>query len=567
MDFTQEQEKIFEFVQSGVGHGIIDAVAGAGKTTTIMECAKYVPDKSDVLFCAFNKSIASEIADKFNQKGMQEVTTMTMHALGYQILKSKNSSGRLIEKRDDKYRNLLNSAEIQDQIRPYLKKIIKFYGYEFDEYGDRQSYQIENLSRTFSERLLDINQKYRLTLCKDSFAEFKNMILHYGIFNEVQSKSKYFDEELECYLESHRILLEAGNSLSRRLMIIDFSDMLYLPYVWKLYPNKKYGFVFVDECQDLSFSQLGIALKYGKRGGRILSVGDPRQSIYGFTGADINSFGNIKKYTNASNLPLTLCFRCPPNVIEIAKTIREDIVGKKEVDGIVQGIRLDEVVDMALPNDLIICRTKAPLLLLVFDFIEKERRVKIHPDIAKDLIDQLRRLFKKEELFKLIEIQFGGFEKLKDAVSSRREWVLKKEAERIFDADERRFYIETELSLLESKLNFLQKRYEIWQEECETLEDIFKKINEYVTEKNNPIVISTIHSAKGLEEKRVFIINYTDLPLTRPEQKDWEVVQEINLKYVAVTRAKEELYLVKSPKLNEIIDEGSLFDDLFENGT
>src|SRR5690606_21547725 len=105
MNFTQEQEKIFEFVKGGTGHGIIDAVAGAGKTTTIMECARYVPNKSDILFCAFNKSIATEISDRFHKRGMQEVTTMTMHALGLQILRTNNSTGRIIEKKDDKYRN------------------------------------------------------------------------------------------------------------------------------------------------------------------------------------------------------------------------------------------------------------------------------------------------------------------------------------------------------------------------------------------------------------------------------------------------------------------------------
>jgi len=50
MKFTEEQKKIFEFIEKGIGHGIIDAVAGAGKTTTIMECAKYIKNKSSILF-------------------------------------------------------------------------------------------------------------------------------------------------------------------------------------------------------------------------------------------------------------------------------------------------------------------------------------------------------------------------------------------------------------------------------------------------------------------------------------------------------------------------------------
>ncbi|MCC6281046.1 MAG: hypothetical protein IT262_10625 [Saprospiraceae bacterium] len=53
IEYTEEQKRIFRFVQEENSHGIIDAVAGAGKTTTIMECAKYVNDKKNILFCAF----------------------------------------------------------------------------------------------------------------------------------------------------------------------------------------------------------------------------------------------------------------------------------------------------------------------------------------------------------------------------------------------------------------------------------------------------------------------------------------------------------------------------------
>lgn len=73
MDFTEEQKAIFDFVAHGSGHGIIDAVAGAGKTTTIMECARYIPEDATALFCAFNNSIAGEIRRKFQKRGMSNI--------------------------------------------------------------------------------------------------------------------------------------------------------------------------------------------------------------------------------------------------------------------------------------------------------------------------------------------------------------------------------------------------------------------------------------------------------------------------------------------------------------
>ena len=99
--------------------------------------------------------------------------------------------------------------------------------------------------------------------------------------------------------------------------------------------------------------------------------------------------------------------------------------------------------------------------------------------------------------------------------------------------------------------------------ECKCVEDILKKIYTFITETNKAIKLSTIHRAKGLEEDRIFILDYDKLPYTHLDIKDWEITQEINLKYVAVTRAKEELYLVQSEPLEQQAEEGSLFDDLF----
>jgi ATP-dependent exoDNAse (exonuclease V) beta subunit len=65
-----------------------------------------------------------------------------------------------------------------------------------------------------------------------------------------------------------------------------------------------------------------------------------------------------------------------------------------------------------------------------------------------------------------------------------------------------------------------------------------------------------------LENKRVFIINYDELPFFRLQQKDWERTQEINLKYVAITRSLSELYLIENKKIETIEKEESLFDNL-----
>lgn len=562
LPFTPEQQAIFKFVQTGQLHGIIDAVAGAGKTTTIMECARYVESQRDILFCAFNKSIETEIKRKFRELNMNDITVKTIHALGWQILQSNNRSGHPLTLEDKKYRELLNNPDLREQLIPWYEKIIEINGIDLNSLEDRQQFAAKNIITNVNIRLLDINQKYRSTLTKDTLGDFRQLVLHFGIFNEIEAQKADFTKELSYYLECHRILLEAGNTFSQRTMKIDFTDMLYLPYIWSLSPVNKYDFLFIDECQDLSKAQFAVAAKYGRSGGRILAVGDPQQSIYGFTGADIDSFDRVKDFTRATLLPLTTCFRCPQKMIDLAKHFRPDITGSKTEPGIINTILFKDAVEIARPGDLIISRTKAPLVLLVFKFIDKNIKVKIHEDEVEEIINELKNIFKHAELNTNIPSSPYGFEGIRRDVLNRWEWIIKQKAERIIDATDRSLHIEKEKDYLKEKLDFLNNKYEQWKQECPTLLAILRKIKEYISATDNPIKLSTIHRAKGLENDRVFIINYDELPMTKPDQKAWEKVQESNLKYVAVTRAKKELILVKTPKIKEIKQESSLFDDL-----
>jgi superfamily I DNA/RNA helicase len=69
-------------------------------------------------------------------------------------------------------------------------------------------------------------------------------------------------------------------------------------------------------------------------------------------------------------------------------------------------------------------------------------------------------------------------------------------------------------------------------------------IRKAITAQGNTIKIMTIHGAKGLENDRVFIIGYNNLPVNDDNMQDWEKEQEKNILYVALTRAKRELFLV-----------------------
>jgi superfamily I DNA/RNA helicase len=562
VDFTSEQKNIFNFIKNGKGHGIIDAVAGAGKTTTIMECSKYVEDKTDILFCAFNKSIQTEIVRKFNRQGLNQVTVKTIHALGFQILRDNNNAWKNLIPNEEKYSSILNKdTDLQNKFQEYIEEILDINGYKQGEMEKNRRFAAKNIVYKFKDRLLDMNQKFRATLTPNGIENFKNMTEHFNFFSDVDTKSKSFNRELEIYFECNNILLDAGNNAAKEALIIDYTDMLYLPYIWDLRSSKNYSFLFIDECQDLSKSQLAVVLKYGKKGGRILAVGDPYQSIYGFAGADIESFKRIKNTIKAKPLPLTCCFRCPPNIVKLASSIRNDITASKQEQGKIEEISLCQAVKIARINDLIISRYREPILFLVFEFINKNIQVQVHKDEVNDIIDELKNLFKQEERAVIIADNSGNFESIKEIVLNRWLFIIEKEAEKLENSSEKSVYIKAKTDYLTNKLEFMHKKYLQWKESCQTINDMLVKIKDFISSPDNCIKLSTIHRAKGLEAQRVFILNFNDLPYFRPNQKPWEKIQEQNLKYVAITRTLNELYLVKSEKQDDIKKNASLFDE------
>lgn len=560
MTFTPEQHHIFDFVRQGSGHGIIDAVAGAGKTTTIMECARFAADPSRVLFCAFNTSIAREIERKFKAQRLPQVAVKTIHALGYQILRENSDYAARLQLHEHKYRTLIKSEPMQQQLRPYVKELLALHDLNLESKESRKVFARKNLLFRLERRLLEINQKHRSILNGPKFSAFEEMVRHYGIFTHPEEVSKTFRSELELYHAMSRILLKAGTEMAASSQVIDFTDMIYLPFVWQLNAATKYDWIFIDECQDLSKAQFAVAAKYGKKGSRILAVGDPRQSIYGFTGADVESFDRVKRMTRATELPLTTCFRCPTSVIALAKEIRADIVGAKTDAGTVTSIEIEEVFELARPNDLIISRFRAPILLLIFDFIDRGVKVRVAEDEANEFLGELKMLFKQSELQASVKQRYQTFEALRQTVYDRNLWVIRQNASKIPKIAERMLFIQAETEYLEKRLAFLHKKYELWQQDCRTVTAVLKRIKDFVSAKQDAIKLSTIHRAKGLEEKRVFVVDYDQLPFARQGQRDWEKIQEMNLKYVAITRASEELYLVECADLEELEEEGSLFD-------
>src|SRR4051812_5809224 len=86
MQLTDEQKAII----ASKGNIKINAVAGSGKTTTVIEHAKARPSNSRILYLAFNKSVKTEAEKKFREAGLRNVKVETAHSLAYRYIVPQN---------------------------------------------------------------------------------------------------------------------------------------------------------------------------------------------------------------------------------------------------------------------------------------------------------------------------------------------------------------------------------------------------------------------------------------------------------------------------------------------
>jgi DNA helicase II / ATP-dependent DNA helicase PcrA len=225
---------------------------------------------------------------------------------------------------------------------------------------------------------------------------------------------------------------------------------------------------------------------------------------------------------NATILPLSISYRCPTSHIEQAKCLVEAIEAREGAEqGVFSVIKYDYAVGMLTAGDMIICRTNAPLIPIAFHLVRLGIKAMVRGrDIGQGLVALVRR-------FKAASIR--------DFVVMLEEYK-EKEIERLG----RRKNSEMAIESVQDKCETLQAI----AASCDSMEEVEHKIESIFSDDNASVTLSSIHRAKGLEASRVFVLHPELLPHPRAKQP-WQVQQELNAKYVALTRSKSELYFVE----------------------
>ena len=353
---TPEQEAVVAFARDTETNLIISALAGAAKTSTLVEVAKALSDKR-ILCLAFNKKIADEMTERL-PKNCQ---AMTLNSLGHRTWAEALGKRVILEK--DKNFQILTTL-------------------------------IKDLSKREQEQAYD---EFADTLRTIDFGKACGYIPtgHHPRGKRLMDCDTFFNhlEDVPSALQE-RLIRDASNiSISKALDgIIDFGDQIMMPTLFPaMFPH--FPVVMVDEAQDLSALNHATLRKLAKK--RLIAVGDPNQAIYGFRGAHEESMSLLEETFQMTTLQLSVSFRCPINIVREAQWRAPHMQWPEwAIEGEVK--HLGQWDAASVPDGAaIICRNNAPLFGMAIKLLKNGRYPQIiGNDIGKALVKVMKKLGK-----------------------------------------------------------------------------------------------------------------------------------------------------------------------------
>lgn len=493
---SPQQEDILDWVQHGSGNAIIKAVAGSGKTTTLIEVCKYL--SGSVAFAAFNKKIASEIGLKLQRVGLDthQIQAATFHSFGFRAWKQ---AAPRVKMDGDKVRTLLKHSECPYNLRPFVTFLVSLAKHR----GIGVLVPINDLN-VWDDIVFHFDAEDKIWISEDGPSDWAELV--------------------GTGIEWSQHILARSNEIAEE--VIDFDDMIYIPLlreprIWK------YDWVLVDEAQDTNPTRLALADMMLRPGGRLIAVGDPRQAIYGFTGADHNSIDEIQRNFNTISLPLTVSHRCSQEVVRRAQEWAPEIEAAPDAPlgsvTTITGSSFRKV--QPTHEDAILCRVTKPLIQLALDYLR--RRIPAHVE-GRDIGQSLITLVQKWKSVQTI-----------DELAVKLDDYLERETIRLIEKGK------------EGRLQTITDRVESLRVLMESLpgdapiqrleESILTLFKDTEGQPIKSVTLSTVHKAKGREWKRVFIFGRDIFMPSKFARQAWQLRQEHNLIYVAVTRAERDL--------------------------
>ena len=557
---SPEQKKA---VEHAGGPLLIAAGAGSGKTHTLTSRLVYLlrsgVQPENILAITFTNKAAKEMRDRISQ--MQNGTRDMSHvAFGYSLFVGTfHSLGARILKEESRLTGRTKNFTI------------------FDD---------EDSLSLIKEIMKDMN------LAKERFNPF-------AVANKISKiKNEVLDlEELEPENNYEKIILAVFKKYEEALArnnAFDFDDLIEKtarlfqndPEILKKYQNR-WRHILVDEYQDVNTSQYLLVKMLSEKHQNLFVIGDDAQSIYSFRGSDFRNFLNFEKdWPAAEVIKLEENYRSTPNIIQAASSLikhnklqkPKELWTKNPAGNSIQIIsysgRDEEAAGIAEKiTALLQSGETLPQIAILYRTNAQSRAVEqalIQSQIAYEIFGGLK-FYNRKEIKDIVAGLRYAFNP-KDEISAER--IIK-----TFNKKEKEILL-AELPRLAGKISlseligfFLENSgyWEHLEKYCKNPEERRENIKELISFagrfadpqdfleqvalmstldgrpkiQENAVKLMTIHMAKGLEFNNVFIAGASEgvLPHERSMMNNDDLEEERRLMYVAMTRAKQNLFI------------------------
>ncbi len=565
-ELNPEQQKAVEHFK---GPALIIAGPGTGKTRTLTyRIASLIQNKrinpENILAVTFTNKAANQMKERLktllnNKSILSKLYISTFHAFGLSILKE------------------------------YCEKFGRDEHFSiFDE---------EDKKQILSEKIGC--EKKQISYVSDKITSFKqNLQSVPDLLGD-----KIADKDLKEIFTKYEQILKEENAF-------DIDDLIYYPVrlftddsqILSIY-RKKYQWILVDEYQDINFAQYQMLKKLAPdTDANLCVIGDPNQAIYGFRGADVKFIKRfIDDYPDAKVYRLKKSYRCSDCILQASSQVIQTELPKKEsmLEGLQKGVKIKIVENSTDKSEAeFVARTIEKMMggLRFFSIDsqitggEKESEIETLSDFAvlcrisrqmkqlekafndhsipyqkvgdvpffkqkpiKSIIDFLKlsinpkNLFLKNRLQKNNKISSLELENYCESIKGK---SVKNAIKDTIDK-----YFSEQKSENEVLINRGKKLLDFANDFDDNLEEFIKfavlgtGVDTYRPNIEN-VTLMTLHAAKGLEFKCVFIIGCEDglLPYSLFDDQKSDFNEECRLFYVGMTRAKQFLFLSHAKK-------------------
>lgn len=499
--WSTQQQEFLEWCEFGNGSCVLVAVAGAGKTTVLIEGGQRI--KGGVAYMAYNRKIVDETKGKLQKIGIdwKKMQANTAHGFGMGAYRKARPQVKLGE---------YKVADILDGLLIDLSS---------DEPNPLKVFQPE------MQQLISLAKQRVLGLLAplESFDEWAGMADHFDVFDDEEGPVPLADIVQVCIAA-----LKASNA---QLDIVDFDDMIYMPLIHKV-RFWQHDVIMCDELQDFNPARRALVRAMLRKGGRVIGCGDDRQSIYGWTGADADAMDLFAKDFSCIKLGLTISYRCPQKVVAFAQRWVSHIEASPAApEGTVGHCTMEEFLKR---NDLkagsaVLCRNTKPLVALAFSLIRNRIGCRIE---GRDVAKALQKLMTRWKVTKL------------DALEAKLDKYLSNETTKLLAKRQ-----EAKLATVEDAVETIRIILDRCREEKKySVADAVAYVDSLFGDNvGDVLVLSSGHKSKGREFDTVFWLDRINTCPSKWARQDWQIRQELNLCYVMATRAKQTLVEVDAP--------------------